>query len=105
LYGIDIGSVRVVKRLLLALLLVLAQHAAAMHALGHSIERTDDGQPVQSLHAGCLGLHGLDDAPATSLAEPEAVREFAAPPPNGLPCVRPGPLHFPYRSRAPPTSI
>ena len=32
------------------------------------IERTDDGQAVPSLHAGCLGLHGIDDVPAARFA-------------------------------------
>ncbi len=95
---------RLIKRFALALLLVVAQHAAAMHALGHSIERTDDGQAVQGLHAGCLGLHGIDDAPAAGFATAQSAPAFSTPL-QELPPRRYAAAHRnAYLSRAPPAN-
>lgn len=100
--GNPVRAFCIIRRLLLSLLLVAAQHAAAMHALGHSVEHAHEGQPVHSLHAGCLGLHGLGDAPVTNLAAPDAVAAAPEPARDAPHCVRPAPHALPYLSRAPP---
>jgi hypothetical protein len=104
LYGNPAPAARLIKRFFLALLLVLAQHAAAMHALGHSAERPDDGQTVQSLHAGCLGLHGIDDAPAAGFAIAHSAPEFSAPLRELPPSRYAAPHQDRYHSRAPPAN-
>ncbi|MBL8383665.1 MAG: hypothetical protein JNM90_11340 [Burkholderiales bacterium] len=50
--------------MLLALLLLIAQHAAALHAFEHAHATQGDGAPVPELSSACLGLHGIDDTPA-----------------------------------------
>ena len=90
------------KRILLAFLLLVAQHAAALHALGHSFERDTDGAPVAGLHAGCLGLHGIDDVPVargTAKATPPEFSAALPDPPASLYVAR---VLNPYLSRAPP---
>ena len=104
MYGKPASAARLFKQFVLAFLLVLAQHAAAMHALGHSAERTDDGQAVQSLHAGCLGLHGIDDAPAARLATAQSAPEFSAPLRELPPSRYAAPHQNRYLSRAPPAN-
>jgi hypothetical protein len=92
------------KRFLLALLLLAAQHAAAMHALGHSMERSNDGQPTQMLHAGCLGLHGIDDVPVLHFTPVRIAPEFSVPCPEARPDGYASPHQSRYRSRAPPAN-
>lgn len=75
-----------------------------MHALGHSIERTDDGQAVPSLHAGCLGLHGIDDVPAARFATAQSAPEFSAPLHERPPSRYTAPHQNRYLSRAPPAN-
>jgi hypothetical protein len=96
--------IRLFKRFMLALLLVTAQHAAAMHALGHSMERNDDGQPAKALHAGCLGMHGIDDAPATNRPAGRTVPEFSEPCPDALPTRYSAPHQDCYHPRGPPAN-
>ncbi len=90
------------KRVLLAFLLLVAQHAAALHALGHSFERDTDGAPVAGLHAGCLGLHGIDDAPVACGAAKAAPPEFSAARPDAPASPYVARVLNPYLSRAPP---
>lgn len=57
-------------RLLLALALLFAQHAALVHALGHDFERLRDSAPAHQsqTHQCCLLFHAADDALASTPA-------------------------------------
>jgi len=92
------------NRLVLALMLVVAQHAAALHGLAHAQEHTHDGAPTHSAHACCLAFHGLDDAPTPALHA--AVRDTetpsASPPSSARSDAGLNPAA--YQPRAPPTN-
>lgn len=90
------------RRLLLAAALLLAQHAAALHAFGHAFERTGDGAPVHTAHLCCLAFQGIDDAPVALPATltPHEDHPAATPPVPAQAPVAASPT--PYLSRAPP---
>lgn len=91
-------------RLTLALMLVVAQHAAALHGLSHALEHTHHGTPAQTAHACCLAFHGLDDAPTPALVV--AARDSETPfisPPNAASFAA-GANRAAYQPRAPPTN-
>ena len=95
---------RWLSRLSLALMLVMAQHAAALHGVAHALEHAHDSAPAQTAHACCLAFHGLDDAPTPVLVA--AARDSETP----LACLPPaatsiaGSCPADYQSRAPPTN-
>jgi len=97
------GAARAIRRLLLSLLLVAAQHAAAMHALGHAIEHVHAGHATHGLHAGCPGVHGVGDAPVSGWAPPAASPAASAPAHAPARRACPAPAECPYLSRAPPS--
>ena len=91
-------------RLLLGLMLLVAQQGALLHALGHGFEALKQGTPQQSTshnHDCCAAFHGLDHAvaaaPSLPVAESAAATHVAQTPHEALPGFRP---HF--QSRAPP---
>lgn len=95
---------RWLNRLALALMLVMAQHAAALHGLTHALEHTHDGAPALSAHACCLAFHGLDDAPTPVLVA--AARDTETPlvsPPAAAPSAAES-NRAAYQTRAPPTN-
>jgi hypothetical protein len=99
------SAVHWLPRLALALLLLVAQHTAALHALGHDFERMAQGAPAHSVHACCIAYHGVDDAPAVPSAPPAA--NIASTP---LATARQADVFAgratpSYRSRAPPPFV
>ena len=95
-------ALRWLTRLSLVLLLVMAQHAAALHALSHDFERGQHGKSAQTVHACCIAFHGLDDAPtAIGLG---SIRGSQHASPLALPASAPTASTEPsaYQSRAPP---
>lgn len=95
---------RWLNRLALALMLVVAQHAAALHGLAHALEHTHDGAPAQTVHTCCLAFHGLDDAPTPAFiaALRSAETPFASPPPAATYAAESN--RAAYQPRAPPTN-
>jgi|GEM_PF-3872121 len=93
---------RWLSRLSLALMLVVAQHAAALHGLTHALEHTQDGAPVQTAHSCCLAFHGLDDAPTPALvaAARDTETPLASAPPSTPSDAAPN--RAAYQPRAPP---
>jgi hypothetical protein len=91
------------RRLVLVVALLLAQHAGALHALGHLFDKSD-AAPGHAAHACCVVYQGLDHAPTA--ASPVAAQALAAPE-GDFPPVRITPRQFaaaPYDSRAPPAA-
>jgi len=97
------GLRSILARLLLGLMLVVAQQGALLHALGHGFEhfKQDSSPQVPEKHDCCAAFHGLDHAVATAAALPQAdpapVASFLEIPPGALPA-----FHAHFRSRAPP---
>jgi hypothetical protein len=92
-------------RLALALLLLVAQHVAAMHAMGHDFERMSQGAPAHSVHACCIAYHGVDDVPAVPSA-PQLANAATTPLASADPArAVAGRFSLSYRSRAPPAFI
>ena len=90
-------------RLLLALALLIAQHAALVHALGHDFERLREGAPAHQsqTHQCCLLFHAADDALASEPADgitPDSAHATLQPHLPGR-SVASSPA---YQSRAPP---
>jgi hypothetical protein len=92
-------------RLALALLLLVTQHMAALHALGHDFERMSQGAPAHSVHACCIAYHGVDDTPAVPVGPAMAIAAVKTPFASGQPRVVIGRVTLPYRSRAPPSFV
>ncbi len=95
---------RWLNRLALALMLVVAQHAAALHGLAHALEHAHDGAPVSSAHACCIAFHGVDDAPTPALvvAAHDSKTPFTSPPAAASFAAGANPAA--YQPRAPPTN-
>ena len=97
--------------LLLAMLLPLAQAAAACHLLSHGLRQqtraTDEQQAVQQAEcASCVAAAALGGAAAATRSQALAQFPRAANPP-GRTCsgVVPGPCAKGYQSRAPPVAL
>ncbi len=85
-------------------MLVMAQHAAALHGLTHALEHTHDGAPAPGAHACCLAFHGLDDAPTPALVVTarDSGNPFVSPPAAVYFAAGANPAA--YQPRAPPTN-
>jgi hypothetical protein len=93
----------VMARLMLALMLLVAQQGTLLHALGHGFEALKQGSSQQQdhHHECCAAFHGMDyaavAAPTMPVADRAAVAEIAQTDSAILPVFR---AHF--QSRAPP---
>lgn len=88
---------------MLVFALLLAQHAGALHALGHLFDK-GDAAPGHAAHACCVVYQGLDHAPTGAVPR---VARIAATPEVDFPQPRLTPRQFaatPYDSRAPPAA-
>jgi hypothetical protein len=98
-------SPRILRHLLIAVALLLGQHAAQLHALSHVPHDSRSGQKgaPASGHLGvqCLVFHSLDSALPNLACTPRL--QHAAPPTTAY-FVLPLPLlaRFEFDSRAPP---
>lgn len=103
---------KLVRRLWIALALSLAlvagQQAAALHALGHAIERTTqkhDSIPTKSTCDQCLLFAELSGAVAAGVSQLPVVPAEGAPLPASIPQGASIAPRLAFRSRAPPALL
>ena len=93
----------IMTRLLLALMLLVAQQGTLLHALGHGFEELKQGSPQSQTHHHecCAAFHGMDHAaagaPSLPVADQAVIAEIAQTAHAVLPA-----FHANFRSRAPP---